>query len=280
VGLNIAFLMVVVLPCLVLLVGNIYCGYLCPFGALQELVGSLRPRRLVTHPEKGLWRYARGVKYVLLFLVVAVFALTLDTALASSDPLVTVFSGELRAGLLTLVVLILVLSFVYDRFWCRNLCPAGAFLSILNGVQAVKRLAPVGNYKMCMYGVRSLRDLDCICCDRCRHLKQEESTRIKAALALPSTRRRGLVFLIAVGLLAVFFVRETVTTWHVQRLAALTGRTAAGAAGRPRDVDMAKLEALIRDRHLSEREAMFYKPVEAPAPRPAGGEAPAKQGAF
>jgi len=40
--LSASFFLIVVVPLAVLVFGNIYCGYLCPFGALQELVGDLR----------------------------------------------------------------------------------------------------------------------------------------------------------------------------------------------------------------------------------------------
>ena len=36
----------------------------------------------------------------------------------------------------------LLLSLFYARFWCRNLCPAGAFLSLLNGVRLLRRFVP------------------------------------------------------------------------------------------------------------------------------------------
>jgi Na+-translocating ferredoxin:NAD+ oxidoreductase RnfG subunit len=40
------FLLVVGVPLVVLLFGNLYCGYVCPFGAAQELLGYILPRRL------------------------------------------------------------------------------------------------------------------------------------------------------------------------------------------------------------------------------------------
>ena len=51
------------IPLLVVLVGNIYCGYLCPFGALQELIGDLLPARVRLDPDLPVWRAARLLKY-------------------------------------------------------------------------------------------------------------------------------------------------------------------------------------------------------------------------
>ena len=51
------FLLVVGVPLIVLLFGNLYCGYVCPFGAAQELLGHVLPRRLrpVSHRDQMRW---------------------------------------------------------------------------------------------------------------------------------------------------------------------------------------------------------------------------------
>ena len=164
-----SFLLVVVVPITVMLVGNVYCGYVCPFGALQELVGDLRPRKLDTDPRKSVWRYGRAVKYVLLALVVVLFGLTRDYGVLSADPLLTVFSplGDHRA--LWLASGLVACSFFFRRFWCRNLCPAGAFLALLGGARILRRLTPRTGPARCDLGVRVAGELDCLFCERCKH---------------------------------------------------------------------------------------------------------------
>ncbi|HNT88474.1 MAG TPA: 4Fe-4S binding protein, partial [Candidatus Hydrogenedentes bacterium] len=61
------------------------------------------------------------------------------------------------------------LSFPYRRFWCRNLCPAGAFLALLNRPRILRRLSPPTHPARCDLGVRNAEELDCIRCDRCAH---------------------------------------------------------------------------------------------------------------
>ncbi|HID21497.1 MAG TPA: FMN-binding protein, partial [Planctomycetaceae bacterium] len=85
--------LIVGVPLAVLLFGNIYCGYLCPFGALQELVGDLRPPGWQTDPEKRWWRLGRSAKYLLLALLVVLFALTRSYRVLGADPLLMVFSS-------------------------------------------------------------------------------------------------------------------------------------------------------------------------------------------
>jgi len=168
VGLTGPLFLMVMVPAMVALFGNVYCGYVCPFGALQELLGDLRPKRLATDPAKGVWRYGRAVKYGLLLLLVP-FALTRDYAVLGADPLLTVFSSVRDRFAWLLAGAVLMLSIVFRRFWCRNLCPAGAFLALVNGFPFARHLRPAVRPANCDVGVRSGLELDCLDCDRCRH---------------------------------------------------------------------------------------------------------------
>jgi len=171
-GLSGAFFLVLVLPVLVAFFGNVYCGNICPFGALQEFLGDLRPRRFATDPRKEIWRFGRAVKYVLLFLLVVLFAGTRDSSVLRADVLITVFGAARDAFVLVIAGVLLILSVVFRRFWCRNLCPAGAFLSLLGGLRLLRRFLPETRPAQCDMGVRDVSELDCLLCDRCRHEKK------------------------------------------------------------------------------------------------------------
>jgi len=115
---------------------GVYCGWLCPFGALQELVNKLAQRL-------GLWQLAipdvvherlLAIKYILLL---GLFAMALhsmaDAVLyAEVEPFKTAvnmhFQREWKfvsyAGALVLV------SAINGKFYCKYLCPLGAALTI------------------------------------------------------------------------------------------------------------------------------------------------------
>jgi spermidine synthase len=252
-GLNLPFVMVVGVPLIVLLFGNVYCGYMCPFGGLQELLGDLLPSRFRQDPDKQEWRYARAVKFGVLFVLVIWFGAGMQRELASGDPLVTAFSSEGVLRPSWLVAALLALAFVYRRFWCRALCPAGAFLSLLGGVRLLRRWLPAVHPKRCEFGVRGVRDLDCLQCDRCRirgsRGEEEADTHVRPARAWLYL---GAVIVVLVALGGSF-------------RAASEGETGLGGAAevRPsgaRPADERAIRALIEQRRLSEREAMFYKP--------------------
>jgi hypothetical protein len=162
-------LLIVGVPLLAVWFGNIYCGYVCPFGAAQELFGDTRPARLTFDPGKRVWGYGRSLKYALLFLLVLVFAATRDFAVLSADPLTTLFSRLWDWPTLTLAGVVLGLSFPFRRFWCRSLCPAGAFLAMVGGLRLGRLWMPRVDPVRCDLGVRTKSELDCLSCDRCRH---------------------------------------------------------------------------------------------------------------
>lgn len=167
--LSLGFVLLAGVPLAVLLFGNMYCGWLCPFGALQELVGELRPVRWVTEPGLAARRWARYVKFLVLFLAVMLWAFRPDAALYETDPL-TGFFDRSWGRLFMAGVVILALSFFFRRFWCRYLCPVGAFLSVLGSVHVFRRFWPPVVPAWCDLGVRSQADLDCLSCNRCRHV--------------------------------------------------------------------------------------------------------------
>ena len=114
-----------------LLWGRVFCGYLCPFGALQDFMEHVIPKRILRklkHPvhESGLW-----LKYGVLGVVLA-------PAIAGSDisifhyfePFGTVFYLSPSVFLWTIAGSILVASAIIPRFYCRYLCPLGASLAL------------------------------------------------------------------------------------------------------------------------------------------------------
>ncbi len=156
-------------PLLIALFGNLYCGTLCPFGACQELISLLMPKRFKPRLSHTTVQGARFIKYAILFaLVVSMFvAKNKDSSLI--DPLTTVFNTQRWPDLfLTPLWFFLGIGILLvTRFWCRYLCPTGAFLSLLNRWAWLQRLLPAKTYGRCEFGLTGRDHLDCLCCDRC-----------------------------------------------------------------------------------------------------------------
>jgi polyferredoxin len=139
-----------------------FCGLLCPFGAIQELFGKIGQKlfkRKFIMPS-AIDRPLRYLKYVILFITVLYAWKTAGLWMAPYDPWSTY--GHLSEGLesmwsesaigLILLIITVIGSFVYDRFFCKYLCPMGAFYGIIG------KLSP---HKI------KRNDTICIACGKC-----------------------------------------------------------------------------------------------------------------
>ncbi|NTW29413.1 MAG: 4Fe-4S binding protein [Coriobacteriia bacterium] len=137
-----------------------FCGQICPLGTLQGAFGSLGRRVFKNRPHipPKVDRIARWLKYV----VLAVFAIwtwrAAELVMRPYDPWAAwahITSAELFTDLAVGVAVLgvsLVGSIVYDRFFCKYLCPMGAVLGVFS--------------KISLFGIK--RDADtCIGCKRC-----------------------------------------------------------------------------------------------------------------
>ena len=270
VGLTGAFLLVVGIPVLVVIFGNVYCGYICPFGAAQELLGYVVPDRFKQPIPAEKMQKARFIKYVVLFVLIAVFFFSRNRTTLVADPLIEIFSlrfirfaddfqlalADLMSPGLLIVVIALVGSVFYARFWCRYLCPVGAFLSLLNSVVPGRRYLPVKRFDRCQFGLTAKDRMDCLYCNRCRYpsLVSRATSREPRA-----TRYLLVVVLVAGAFTSVVSVRRFL---QVVPAGASYPAISVSSAGQPRDVDLQRIGTMIQQKRLSDKEAQFYKKVE------------------
>ena len=116
---------------------GVFCGWLCPFGALQEFMGmlamKLRIRQIKISPTQH--KFGQKIKYVILLGLVgcSFYSLTLAEKLAEIEPFKTSITlNFVRYWPFVLyAVLLLVLSLKIHKVYCRYLCPLGAGLAVL-----------------------------------------------------------------------------------------------------------------------------------------------------
>jgi hypothetical protein len=247
------FILTIAAPLLAIVFGNIYCGYLCPFGALQEFIGYVLPTRFRPILSREQMQKGRFVKFVVLFVIIIAFFLSRNHNTLAIDPLIRVFSfRHLDEFMLLIVAVALIGSFFYSRFWCRYLCPAGAFLSLFNKVAIFSRFLPAKRYANCEYGLSFDDKLDCIYCDKCRYEKKTVVAESHAGFA-------SRYFLPAVLVIAIGITSVSVESFIRELPVPSTAAAASPSAGQPRNVDIQKIKNLIRENKLSEHEADFYK---------------------
>lgn len=199
------------------LLGRFVCGFLCPFGWLQEFLHKIPGKKLSTKRLEPL----TYVKYaVLLFAVVLLPVLIVNDAgmgdsffckyicpmgvLEGAIPLAIVNTGirsalgQLFAWKLVILIAVVVLSVLFYRPFCKWICPLGAFYALMNkvsllGVQVdqCKCVSCGSCAKACRMDVdvrRSPNHAECIRCGKCISVCPVDAVSFRYGLNLPDKR--------------------------------------------------------------------------------------------
>lgn len=126
--------------------GASFCGWLCPFGAVQDALGAVR-RRLVGEayviPDRA-HRVLKHARWVVLAVVVLMSWRVLGLWFADYDPFRALFHFKFESWIaVALVAVTLIGGLLVERFWCLYLCPLGALVGGLGtlGLTKVSRNA-------------------------------------------------------------------------------------------------------------------------------------------
>ena len=208
--------------------GRFFCGYLCTFGAMQELMAfagkKLLPglKKVPETPDKVL----KFMKYgVLLSVVLFVWALQLpvDSTLSPWGVFGALLSGNLSVMADAIPTLgfglllgILILSLFVERAFCRYLCPLGALFTPLSagrlfrirrleaactGCQACTRSCAMG---VTVHEDSCVRSGECIDCMKCLGACHPRALKTVPAPAVAGTASAlALCGLIEMGKIAV-----------------------------------------------------------------------------
>jgi ferredoxin len=120
-----------------ILFGRVYCGYLCPFGALIEFIDKIKTRKIKTYDSD-----LTVIKYIFLW---AVLILTLyfdKVEISSFEPYLALFSTNRNVYMWTALAAILAFTLFHKRLWCRYFCAVGAFLALVTKFSPFKASPP------------------------------------------------------------------------------------------------------------------------------------------
>ena len=158
-----------------LLVGRVFCGGVCPLGAIQDMV-VLWPKQL----PRAVDRWGGLFKYV--YLAAAVWfaiqpAVSRDYLICRFDPFVGIFRLSGTAWMFFFGAGLLLLGMFVGRPYCRFLCPYGGLLAIVSRFALLPvSITPDEELdcglcaESCPFGaIHNLRAdrADCLACARC-----------------------------------------------------------------------------------------------------------------
>ena len=179
--------------------GRLVCGFVCPFGFIQDLLHKI-PVKKIKVPKK-LDKVLRFIKYFILAVFVILLPLLLTDEYGLSSPYFCKFicpAGTLEGGVplvllnsslrsaagwlfgwkAAVLVIVLIGSVFIHRFFCKYLCPLGAFYALFNkfsfyrlNVEKEKCTDCKKCEQVCPMNVeitRCINSTECIRCGKCK----------------------------------------------------------------------------------------------------------------
>ncbi len=236
---------------LTIIVGRFFCSWVCPFGSMHHFIGYLgrRKKPVAKKIDLNTYRNAQRIKYVILFVLLGMalfpsMAATLQLGLLDPIPLVTrsfnmiivaigdkpfnvIFPNDrfYELGWLTFGIFAgaLLLNLAIPRFFCRFICPLGAFFGIINRFaiwRIGKNQSDCIQCRMCEQNCEggcepagTFRNSECVLCMNCLNdcthgLIAYQAQKSRAGeITGPDISRRGVVLSLAGGVLAVPAIR-------------------------------------------------------------------------
>ena len=133
--------------------GRLWCGFVCPFGLIQDLLGMIPARRIKVAPKVD--KPLRYLKYAVLLIFVVLLPLaaknqygiadawfckyicpagTLEGGipLMLADRQLRALAGALFSWKMLILIVVLIGAVLIPRFFCRYLCPLGALYGLFN----------------------------------------------------------------------------------------------------------------------------------------------------
>lgn len=175
-------------------VGRMACGWVCPFGSIQDLLYK------IPTPKFEIPRFLSYFKYVVLLIMVIILPLFVVDAFGYGEVWFCKYlcpAGTLEAGIpllsldsslrsligtqfwlkLSLLIFFVILMVPIKRPFCRTICPLGAIYSLFNRI-SVFRMSVSSEcikcnrcYKVCPMSIKiyeNPNDTDCIRCLDCK----------------------------------------------------------------------------------------------------------------
>ncbi|MDC7218294.1 MAG: 4Fe-4S binding protein [Spirochaetales bacterium] len=127
-----------------LIMGPLFCGWICPFGTFQEWMAKLGKKLFKKKYNRfipySVDKYLRFLRYAVLAWVLFMTARSGQLFFSGADPYYALFqfwTGEVAIGGFVVLALTIVFSLFVERPFCKYACPFGATLGLFNLIRLV-----------------------------------------------------------------------------------------------------------------------------------------------
>ena len=159
--------------------GRLYCGRVCAFGALTQLMDRVVPPRFRVAVPPWLEERAGKIKYGLLAATLLYFLATADIPAYRYVEPFWMFTRRGSTAMWTGLAILLIATVFVRNLYCRFLCPVGAALGLLSKLTVfrIKRWSECSTCKLCEktceWGAIRGPEIvmtECVRCDDCERL--------------------------------------------------------------------------------------------------------------
>ncbi len=163
--------------------GRLYCGRVCAFGAMTQLLDKIVPARLRFEVPSRIERRAGYIKYGLLGVTVLYFLVTKNISIYRYVEPFWMFSLQAPNGMWFGLAVLLAATVFIRNLYCRFFCPVGAFLGLLSNLTVfrIKRWSECNTCKICEKtcewgAIRGplIVASECVRCDDCERLYMDK----------------------------------------------------------------------------------------------------------
>ena len=165
---------------------GIFCGWVCPFGTIQDLIYKFKNffKFINFEVPNNLHNKLIYTKYIILAaIIISAIYTSGNNLLMEFEPFKTIIENKFNTSTVLILWSLILLSFVFfiERGFCRYLCPTGAALSLTSQFQVINWLSTIksnGSENNPVFSVRcptkaiksngSINEKECILCLSCQ----------------------------------------------------------------------------------------------------------------
>ena len=145
--------LVIFISIITLFKGRVFCGWVCPHGALQEFIYKVK-----TNKFQKIEKYLKYFKYLILIVVIFLSFIYSQNYFCEIYPFKVLYNFSGTGFILIFALIVLFFSIFIYRPFCRFVCPFGAYLGLISKLGEKLHLRKVNITSSCIKCKKCLKE--------------------------------------------------------------------------------------------------------------------------